>query len=284
MTLKGIYTRFVRWQQNGNHLPSVNIEQSTECVCLNCKTHFKGNYCPNCGQEARTSKLSFFQGINDVVGIITNYDQGLIHTCIELCFRPGYMMADYLDGKRKEYVKPIQLLFLLCFIMLSLQYFLNGQIQSISSINIDDNTETGNRLWTIIQAVANWLTNNQSFFSILLVIWFVLPNRLCFRKTERGSKMSLAEHFYCMVYIVCQVIMLVIILMPIQQFCSNELISKIMFLLPFVYFVWDMHQLFRIGYLRSIMLCAMSNLLAMLMLNATIALFIIIVSSCDKLF
>lgn len=35
-------------------------------ICKNCKQHFKGHYCNNCGQPAETRKLDFHFLIHDI--------------------------------------------------------------------------------------------------------------------------------------------------------------------------------------------------------------------------
>ncbi len=38
-------------------LNSICYMKATDC--LNCSTHFKGNYCPYCGQKATVAKLTW---------------------------------------------------------------------------------------------------------------------------------------------------------------------------------------------------------------------------------
>ena len=42
-----------------------------------------------------------------------NIDHGFSRNLIELLYRPGYMIRDYLKGKRVHYYKPFQTLFVL---------------------------------------------------------------------------------------------------------------------------------------------------------------------------
>lgn len=127
----------------GRHLNPLNTDEHQECTCMNCNTVFKGNYCPNCGQSSSTGRLTMMQAIDNLLGLYLNLDKGLLHTCIDLFYRPGYMMRDYIKGHRVEYVKPIQLLFLLATLYLALHYvlFLGRTDSKAVELSDDDKVE-----------------------------------------------------------------------------------------------------------------------------------------------
>ena len=83
-------------------------------VCLNCGNTFKGEFCPHCGQNASTKRLKITETAADFVNSFVGGDNKFMRTCIDLFTRPGYMVRDYLLGKRVRYYNPLQLfLFLL---------------------------------------------------------------------------------------------------------------------------------------------------------------------------
>jgi len=109
---------------SGRHLTPLDPDEHEECQCMNCNTVYKGNYCPNCGQSSSTGRLTIMHAIDNLLGLYINMEKGLLHTCIDLIYRPGYMMRDYIKGHRVEYIKPIQLLFLFATLYLILHYML----------------------------------------------------------------------------------------------------------------------------------------------------------------
>jgi hypothetical protein len=52
---------------------------------------------------------------NAVEGVL-NVESGMLRTLIELFWRPGYMIRDYINGKRKCYMRPFHLLFVMAAI------------------------------------------------------------------------------------------------------------------------------------------------------------------------
>lgn len=249
--------RFVELQRNGRHtrpLESNGKEQETT-KCKNCETEFSGKYCPNCGQEAKVGRLTMLQGANDLIGIFTNFDTGFMHTCLELCYRPGYMIRDYINGHRKEYIKPIQLLFLLTTIMLIIHYLLYGG--NYANVEWDIEKTDHKQLLETIKSVVEWFSSNQAMLYLVMVALLVLPNKLCFNFTEQGKKMNIAEHFFTMVYVACQIVMIRIVMIPIEWLSGES--DNMSLGVPLLLLIWDFHQLCEIGFRKSTFLCLLSN-------------------------
>ena len=88
-------------------------ENPTCCVCKNCRNTFQGNYCPHCGQNRHTPRFTIRNAFQNILSGFFNIDHGFSRNLIELLYRPGYMIRDYLKGKRVLYYKPFQTLFVL---------------------------------------------------------------------------------------------------------------------------------------------------------------------------
>ena len=88
-------------------------ENPTCCVCKNCRNTFQGNYCPHCGQNRHTPRFTIRNAFQNILSGFFNIDHGFSRNLIELLYRPGYMIRDYLKGKRVHYYKPFQPLFVL---------------------------------------------------------------------------------------------------------------------------------------------------------------------------
>ena len=88
-------------------------ENPTCCVCKNCRNTFQGNYCPHCGQNHHTPRFTIRNAFQNILSGFFNIDHGFSRNLIELLYRPGYMIRDYLKGKRVHYYKPFQTLFVL---------------------------------------------------------------------------------------------------------------------------------------------------------------------------
>ena len=79
---------------------------SEPCRCLNCGTTFTGNYCPRCGQHRKTQRYHLSSILRNLAAAFFNIDHGFRRTAVELVYRPGYLMDDFLNGKRVNYFQP----------------------------------------------------------------------------------------------------------------------------------------------------------------------------------
>lgn len=88
-------------------------KSETSHTCKNCKTKYAGNYCPNCSQTYNTPRFTIRNAFQNILSGFFNIDNGFSRNLLELLYRPGYMIRDYLSGKRVHYFKPFQTLFVL---------------------------------------------------------------------------------------------------------------------------------------------------------------------------
>ena len=79
--------------------------------CLNCGTEFEGKYCPECGQSATTGRYTIRFIFENLVAAVIGKDGSIWHTFKNLFTRPGSMIVDMLNGKRKSYFSPFPMLF-----------------------------------------------------------------------------------------------------------------------------------------------------------------------------
>lgn len=253
------YKEFCR---KGRHMGAMDVESETEIhSCLNCGTEFHGHYCPNCGQSVGVKRLKIRHGIEDLFGIFTNFDSGFLHTCIELVYRPGYMMLDYLDGRRKEYIKPIQLLFLLATIYIFLHYILYGSdIEDMNVKNFVIEDKEINTVVDYIKKAFEYVFSNKALTYLTIVLLHVLPVRLCFYFTKVGKRLNISEIFFVMVYVGCQMLMIDIVRLPYYRFfCSVQ--PGFDFSAPVLLLIWDFYQLFEVKLRKCVLLCVLSNIL-----------------------
>ena len=82
-------------------------------TCKNCGEVYVGNYCSRCGQTQDTPRFSIRNAFQNILSGFFNIDNGFSRNLLEFLCRPGYMIRNYLDGKRVHYFKPFQTLFVL---------------------------------------------------------------------------------------------------------------------------------------------------------------------------
>lgn len=89
------------------------LKSKATTTCKNCQCTYTGNYCPNCGQTCDTPRFTIRNAFQNILSGFFNIDNGFTRNLLEMLYRPGYMIRDYLVGKRVHYFKPFQTLFVL---------------------------------------------------------------------------------------------------------------------------------------------------------------------------
>lgn len=80
--------------------------------CLNCGNSITMNFCPNCGQKKEVGKLTWHSLVHEIFHFFSHIEKGFLKTSYQLIIRPGKIINEYLEGKRKKYFKPLSLFFI----------------------------------------------------------------------------------------------------------------------------------------------------------------------------
>lgn len=84
--------------------------------CLNCNNEYSGKFCPQCGQKSNTHKITLATIVHDIPHSVFHLDKGIPYTLLQLLYRPGTAIKEYLDGKRMRFFSPLGYLFFLAAI------------------------------------------------------------------------------------------------------------------------------------------------------------------------
>ena len=76
--------------------------------CLNCGEILKSSqkYCSQCGQGTNIKRITIFNLAGDFIHSIIKVDKGWLHLIKGLATRPGTVLINYVEGKRKQYINP----------------------------------------------------------------------------------------------------------------------------------------------------------------------------------
>ena len=127
--LRAFHIKLIR----GKQTPPINNETN---ICLNCGTTYTGNYCNRCGQSRNTPRYRLSNALRNIAGGFFNIDNGFGRTLLELLYRPGYMIRDFIGGKRVEYFRPFQTLFILAAL-----YIMTVQLVDPDALNRKEQSE-----------------------------------------------------------------------------------------------------------------------------------------------
>lgn len=98
--------------------------------CLNCGTEYEGKFCPECGQSAKTGRFTMKFIVENMATAVLGRDGSIWFTIKSLFTRPGEMIMDNLNGKRKKYFSPFPMLFMVLAL-----FILITSITNSSTIN-----------------------------------------------------------------------------------------------------------------------------------------------------
>ena len=104
-------------------------------ACANCQTELSpsDNYCPNCGQKVQDLRIGFWQLTIEFLSNNFNFDTRLGRSAVALVTSPGKLTKEFNEGKRANYVKPLQMYFFVSFVF----FLMAGLLDQEASTDAD---------------------------------------------------------------------------------------------------------------------------------------------------
>lgn len=261
-------------------------------VCQNCGFEYVGQFCPRCSQRADTKKFTFKGVLGNLLDVFDYNNRNVLKTIVELFYRPGYMIRDYVAGHRATYYPPIKLLFFVCVIYTLIfnmdiiekriksaedyqrEMDLSGEVSDSTNLGIHfeagykdaldkkDNdsaydAEKARELLAIgaklVHSYAEWSRKHLALNTLVSIILLTFFCRLMFRKAPKGS-FNLTEHFYTLIYLNCALMIIATLyLLIVRRYNESDTFSGVLpFYIPFIYCVIAYKQLFGYKWIGTI--------------------------------
>lgn len=97
-------------------------------ACPNCATPAStGEYCTGCGQRNRNPRLHAGELVGQALDQMADLRAPWLRTFAELCWRPGGVALDYVEGRRARYVNPIKYCFIIVAAALAVSLWLGAR-------------------------------------------------------------------------------------------------------------------------------------------------------------
>ena len=190
------YHRFCRWQHEVPHY--VNRHEGTMQHCHNCGTEFADNFCPRCGQRAEVGRVGW-KSLKENIALLWGMDsRSLSYTLFQLLTRPGYLVRDYISGRRQVSFPPVKMLVIASLFMVIFEsvFHLENEVMSIH-FNIPE-----------IDNVIKWFNDNKSWGTLFYQIFFILPTWVVFRFAPGYPRHTLPEGFFLQIFVSTQSLLL----------------------------------------------------------------------------
>lgn len=185
-------------------------EVNREMKCKNCGFEFNGNFCNNCGQDAKVGKLDRHFILHELQHGILNVDSGIFFTLGKLLISPGKFLKNYIRGERGRHLKPLSFLIIISgFYAYASHYSKEANFINYKSPNHNIN---------IAVSILNQWANEH----YLIVLLATLPlTSLIYFLTFKFYRITYLEH------------------LVINSYLSGVRIIARLALIPFLYFVND---------------------------------------------
>lgn len=253
--------------------------------CLNCGTEFHGSYCPECGQYWEVKRISWRSVVDGLLQGLTGFQANLPRTLLDLFYRPGYLVADYLKGRRKNYTNPFSLILLLAaFFVIIEQYVSRNDIRSVtagfgntigsafggSQESMD--AEAQAKTLEATQEISNIIYDNFGLFNLALIPLLTLPIWIVYRKQGSWKKdhQNLFESVTIAAYITAQNVCVSIIILPFETSENIGALTVIGYFITIPLMLLTLWQLYGMS--------VKTYLLRLLLLGVTFAAFLLLAS------
>ncbi len=274
--IKAKWRNFRQWQRSPyvQEAPSVADQHH----CLNCGESFDGLFCPRCGQHFDTKRFTWNNAIRYLIEVWGLGNSVFQRTIFHLLTRPGYMIADYIKGRRQPYFQPVRLLFIAVTIFVITDYVLPHSSQSSHKTFIesyDENTtdnhavsvksgesstdtgvkvtdrstndelrETIRPMMSRLDMAYEWLERNKAIQLVLYhTLIAVIVTRL-FRTSPRLPRTNVVENFFAQMYICTQLLVISFVIMLLTFPVTTHEVKEIDGTLSVIVICLDYKQLF----------------------------------------
>ena len=109
-------------------------------VCKNCGSHYKGNFCSECGQKHNVSSFTFKHIFQEAFHAFTHADKSFLVMVKKLVLNPGKVAYEFIiEGRRKKYYNP----FAFFVVITAIAAFIQNKDLAIKEAVFHDNNEYG---------------------------------------------------------------------------------------------------------------------------------------------
>jgi hypothetical protein len=211
-------------------------------ICKNCDHPFKGNFCSNCGQTAKTQEIDFKSILHEIQLIFINIDKGFFYTTRELFSRPGHTIRAYLEGRRVKHFKPISYILVLSTIY-TLLIDVTHKTTFIEQLFMGISDGAKGLSGSFIELLL-WMKNHYAYTTLISIPITSLASYLAFFR----AKYNYVQHIILNAFIAGQKTVVFLLTLLILYFVESEKINGVIDLfsafLGIVLNFWTYYQFF----------------------------------------
>lgn len=159
--------------------------------CKNCSYEIaiEENYkfCPKCGQSLDTHRINFHYVTHELQHGILHVDKGILNTGKALFTKPGIMVREYLEGKRKNHFSPIIFIVILCTLLTLIKHYVYNDdiLNAMTSESASGRSEISNIIFNVFKPAINWMYKNLVLFYLLQIPLMSIGFWIAFKKMTK---------------------------------------------------------------------------------------------------
>ena len=226
MSLKELYQRFRAWQVE----PFRHEDAVERHTCANCNHSYEGDYCPVCGQKNDVGRVSWKSVGQELIKIWGMESRSLLSSVLQLLGRPGYLIGDYISGRRQVCYSPVSMLFVMAVIVTIIV-----QLTGVKMVNVDA-VETS--AYPALARAVVWMVDHLGWGMLIFTTFLILPTWLLFRYAPRHTRHTLPEGIYIQLFLSTLVLLFFVL--------ARAFTGRLLWLIP-VYYCIAYRQLFGYG-------------------------------------
>lgn len=235
--LKDSFKRLKQWQEKPFDYEFATHEEQH---CNNCGHTFKGNYCPYCSQKAGEGDIgwkSVRQSMLDIWGLGS---RSLPNTILQLLLRPGFLIGDYISGKRQVSFPPVKMLFIVAVVAVFWAYY-------ILPLFLGEDFDIFGGKVDMIKGFTSFTKGYLVWVYLIMYLLFILPTWVMYRYSPRHTRHTLPQGFFIQIFLlVLNMVVTWIILTPLL-FLNYSVYIYSCFIVLVVYYFIAYKQLFGYG-------------------------------------
>ena len=220
MDIKALYQRFRAWQIEPYQF---KCESKKTHQCFNCGNTFEGNYCPVCGQSYDKGPVDWTPEEESHKPLWGLLEPGtLISFILQILSRPGYMISDFLKGRKQVTGSPVSVLYYIAAtVLVVLSFTGKGGGEWIESMD----GELG-----LYGTCLAWMMEHLDWAVLFQALLLVFPVWVLFRFAPKHSHHKLKEGFFIQAFMAAIVLVCImlralisdwlILLVPICNFIA----------------------------------------------------------------
>ena len=240
MSFKKKLEKFHRWQRDPKYF-SPNREKKNHCQC--CGEDFAGNYCPTCGQRATLGPINWESvrtGLMDVWGL---GGRSLPRTLWHLLLRPGYLIGDYISGKRQVSFPPVKMLVIVALVTYLIANWTDPSFsEDTISRPFSDSMSSKDKFNYYFSYFLDYILIHIDWFSLFILSSLIVPTWVAYRHAPQHSHHTLPQGFFIQVF--NSIVLVLLALFATLSYFNDDATSIIFGVFIFLHLLRTYKQLF----------------------------------------